>query len=244
MVLDQDFEKYEQEYLERYVGGGGQNSKSLAAKAVRERRERMDAAKKTAAGAGLDSWDYVALEMIRREDLRISIKLGTMRSAESRLKLFCHGLITKRERDPTFDELERIQAFTDSVEYKQYKDRLKRLMTLEVRERLRLIDEITGTVYMWDLTDKGRRELRAKYAEMVALHNQLTKKYENDKAGFYEEVESLDWALPMMVVMGLSGTMMAHAHYTTGASYSMFGYADCLDCVDGGGFVSDVSFGF
>ena len=31
------------EYLERYVRGGGQNSKSLAAKAV---RERMDAAKK------------------------------------------------------------------------------------------------------------------------------------------------------------------------------------------------------
>lgn len=110
MVLDQDFEKYEQEYLERYVRGGGQNSKSLAAKAVRERRERMDAAKKTAAEADPDSWDYVALEMIRREDLRISIKLGTMRSAESRLKLFCHGLITKRERDPTFDELERIQA--------------------------------------------------------------------------------------------------------------------------------------
>ena len=81
-------------------------------------------------------------------------------------------------------------------------------MTLEVKERLRLIDEITGTVYMWDLTDKGRRELRAKYAEMIALHKQLTKKYESDKAGFYEEVESLDWALPMMVGMGLgSGAM-------------------------------------
>ena len=69
-------------------------------------------------------------------------------------------------------------------------------MTLEVKERLRLIDEITGTVYMWDLTDKGRCELRAKYAEMIALHNQLTKKYESDKAGFYERSNPLTGPYP------------------------------------------------
>lgn len=53
--------------------------------------------------------------------------------------------------------------------------------------------------------------MRAKHAEMIALHKQLTKKYESDKAGFYEEVESLDWALPMMVGMGLGSGAMNRA---------------------------------
>ena len=232
-VLDQDFDRYEQEYLERCA------RESPAAKAIRERR---DAAKKTAAETDLDSWDYVVLEMIRREDLRISIKLGTMRSAESLLKLFCHGLIIKYERDLTFDELERIQAFIDSAEFKQYEGRLKRLMTPEVKERLRLIAEITGGAQLWDLTDKGRRELRAKHVQMIALHDQLTKKYENDKAGFYAEVESLAWALPMMVAMGFTtGAIMAHAHSAAGAS-CMFDNTVYLD--SGGGFVSDMDFSF
>lgn len=40
----------------------------------------MESAKKATTVAAFDSWDYVELEMIRREDPRISMKTGVMRS--------------------------------------------------------------------------------------------------------------------------------------------------------------------
>ena len=148
--MDKSFEQYEREYLERLARS---NSGSAAERAANAHTEPLAAVRDAAAGADLDSWDYVLLEMIRREDPRAAMRLGTMRSAESLLKLFCHGPIARR-RPATFDERERMQAFLDSAEYRQYKNRLKRLMTREARERLELIAAVTGAR---DEKDSGNR---------------------------------------------------------------------------------------
>ena len=81
---------------------------------MRVHAERVAAARKAATEAGLDAWDYAMLEMIRRGDVRSALKAGTMRYAESVLRLFCHGLVAKPANPPTFDEIERLQAFLDS----------------------------------------------------------------------------------------------------------------------------------
>lgn len=100
--MDENSKQYEREYLERANLTPGTKEW--------HRIEQVKAAKKAATEADLDPWDYVVLEMIRRGDPRISIKVGTVRSTESFLKLYCHGLIAKLDRPATFDELERIVA--------------------------------------------------------------------------------------------------------------------------------------
>lgn len=241
--MDDDFERYEREYLDRHgkdIRPGTKEWRQL---------ERMEAAKKAATEADLDPWDWVVLEMIRREDPLIPTKVGTVRSTESFLKLFCHGLIARLDRPATFDELERLQAFLDSAEYKQYEDRLAKLMTREVEERLRVVFEITGVrgpEDMWDLTDEGRRALRAKRAEIIELHDRMARQYRVDRTGFYEDAESYAWALPMMVVMGVgSGAMMAYMHSVVDASYGLLDSVGHLEYADIGhdvDFDTDVGF--
>ena len=223
------FERYEREYLAR---------RGVDELTPEERRwvARVEAARKAATEAALDPWDYVVLEMARRGNPRISMKVGTMRAAESFLKLFCHGMIAKLDRPPTFDELERLQAFLDSAEYRQYKDRLRKLMTEEVKGRLKVVSEITGVrgpEDMWDLTDKGRGAPRTKRAEIIALHDRMDKQYRADRTAFYKDVESYVWALPMMAVMGIgAGAMMAYVHSVAGASHVMLDSVGHLECAD------------
>ena len=100
---------------------------------------------------------------------------------------------------------------------------------------------------MWDLTNEGRRVLRAKHAEIFALHGRITEQYNTNRAGFYEAIESYAWALPMMVVMGFGGgAMMAHAHSVADASCMMHGdYPDGADvgCDVGGDAGLDTALG-
>lgn len=209
--MDSDFDEYEREYLERRAKGISPESGTLAENLAEMHRKRVEAARKSAAEAALDAWDYVVLEMVRRDDPRIPMKVGTARSAESLLRLFCHGLVAKLDRAPTFDELERIHAFLDSAEHKQYVARLNRLMTKEMRGRLEIVAEITGVCDkgdMWHMTDDGRRALQAKRSEVTALYDQMSKQYREDRAKFYENAESYAWALPIMVAMGFSGGVM------------------------------------
>lgn len=243
MTLDDDFKRYEREYLQRHTTNIRPGTEEW------RQRERIEAARKAATEAELDSWDYVVLEMIRREDPRIPMKIGTVRSFESFLKLFCHGLIAKLDRPATFDELERIHAFLDSAEYKQYKNRLRKLMTQEVEECLKTVVAITGVRNqedMWDLTDEGRRALQTKRVEIIALHDRMTKQYRANRTDFYENAESYVWALPLMVAMGVgTGVMMAYMHSVADASYGMLysvGRPEYADIGYGADFGADFGF--
>ena len=212
--MSSDYDEYERKYLERRAGGMRPESETPAAREVRVHAELVEAARKAAAKAKLDAWDYVVLEMLRRGDPRIPMKVGTVRSAESILRLFCHGLIARLDRAPTFDELERLQAFLDSAGHKRYVGRLKKLMTPEVKERLELMAEITGVrgeEDAWKVTGDGMRALRIKRTEIAKLYDKMAEQYYDDRDEFYENAESYMWAVPVMFAMGFgNGMMMAY----------------------------------
>ena len=165
--MDDDFERYEDDYLKRLADG-----ESTSTKSYELHKECINAVRKTASEIELDSWDYAVLEMIRREDLSVPLKFGTMRTYDAFLKLYCQGLIERLDRKPTFDELERIHAFLDSAAYKQYEKRLKRILTNDVKSRLDIIREITSAKDVFDLfdvTNHGTEILKVKRAEIISL---------------------------------------------------------------------------
>ena len=155
--MDGDFDRYEAEYLKRLADGKPVSAESYEQHRARLHEEHLNAAKNTASKADLDAWDYAVLEMVRHFDMAGPLKFGTMRTFEAILKLYCKGLIRRLDRGPTFDELERIHAFLDSAAYKQYMKRLNRIITKEVRERLGIIQEITGAKNSTDLLDITKR---------------------------------------------------------------------------------------
>ncbi len=221
--MNDGFERYEREYLKSVAKEDGSASgESLKQLKARRRMELLDGAKKAGTKSELDSWDYAVLDTIRRGDLHGQMKFGTLRTCESLLKLHYHDLMRKSDREPTFDETERIQAFLDSAAYKQYESRLKKIMTKKVAERLGLVSEILGTkkaTDLLDLTDKGRDALKAKRVEIAARYEQMNRLYSANRTGFYEEAPSFEWALPMLVVMGFSGPMMGYMLASSDAQY-------------------------
>ena len=225
--MDNDLERYEDEYLKRLAGGKSASSKSYEQVKIESHQEHINAIRKTASETKLDSWDYAVLEMIRREDLSGPLKFGTMRTYEAFLKLYCHGLIERLDRKSTFDELERVHAFLDSVAYKQYKERLKRIMTKDVKIQIDTIHEITGVKDvsdLFDVTNHGTEILKAKRAEIIALYDKMSKQYANDRTNFYENTSLYEWALPMMFVMGFTGSVMVSMMASSGAQYAGLGY--------------------
>ena len=107
--------------------------------------------KQAALDSPLDEWDHAVLEAVRRDDYSAPLRFGTVRTSEALLKLYCHGMIRRMEREPTFDEQERVQAWMDSAAFKQYADRLKRMMTGDVRGPIadNILARITLASYAW-----------------------------------------------------------------------------------------------
>ena len=225
--MDDNFKYYEHEYLKRLADGESTSFKSPEQQKIELHKEHLNAIRKTVSETKLDSWDYAVLEMIRREDLSGPLKFGTLRTSKAFLKLYCHGLIERLDREPTFDELERIHAFLDSAVYKQYEKRLKRIMTKDVKIRLDIIREITGArnaFDLFDVTNHGTEILKAKRAEIVVLYEKMSKQYANDKTNFYENTSLYEWALPMMFAMGFTGSVMVSMMALSGAQYAGLDY--------------------
>lgn len=241
--MGDDFDQYERDYLARLDRGDVRASETPAEGRRRVHAERVEAARKAAAEADLDAWDYVVLEMVRRGDVRVALKVGTMRCAESMLKLYCHGM-AKPDRRPTFDDIERMQAFLDSSEHQQYVARLGKIMTGEIRERLAVITEIVGLEGekdMLGLTEKGTIALQSKRSEIMELHDKMARQYELDRRGFYEAAPSYMCALPLMLAMGLgTGAMMSYMASMGDASCGML-RAGAGSAWDAGGMDDDWS---
>lgn len=167
--------------------------------------------------------------MIKREDLSIHIKCGTMRTTESLLKLNSHGLIQKQST-PTFDQLERIEAFLDSPQHKQYETRLKRIITKPVKERLELISRIICVKDkrdMLELTDLGESTLKEKRRYAITQYEKMEKLYKEDKGKFFatihDDTEGL--MLPLLVAMGISNSIMMHTMISN-YGFSDYGFSD------------------
>ena len=95
--------------------------------------ERQQDMLNQARAAALEPWDFAALEMMRREDMAAPMKVGTMRFTRSMLRLYAHGLVAKLDREPTFDERERINAFRKSPRFKSYAGNVKDTATKDDR---------------------------------------------------------------------------------------------------------------
>ena len=250
-MMDGNFKRYEREYLKRISDSKTMRVESHDQRKTRFYKGRPDSAQKTEVGSELDSWDYAILDTIRRGDPYSSMKFGTLRIVKSLLKLYYHDLIRKLDREPTFDEIERVQAFLDSAAYKQYKNRLQRIMTEEVQEQISLVLEILEIHEVSDLlelTDKGKDVLGTKRVEIAILYEKMNKQYANDRANFYETAPSFEWALPMLITMGFTGPVMTHMLISSDAQYSnlvhsQMGWADFGACgfeVDGFNFVAEL----
>ena len=179
--------------------------------------------KQAALDSPLDEWDYAVLETVRRDDYSAPLKFGTVRTSEALLKLYCHGMIRRMEREPTFDEQERVQAWMDSAAFKQYADRLKRMMTGKVKARLEMISRILGVdgkSDMLELTDAGSEAVNAKRAEMAAIYEDMDKRHAADGAKFYKDAQSYERFLPTLLAMGFAGAATGAVLASAGAQYS------------------------
>ena len=172
----------------------------------------------------LDLWDYVVLLMLSRDEYDISIKIGTMRTAKSFLKLYCHGLIQKRNREPTFDERERLQAFMDSIIYRKYIENLNKIMTNKVKNFFESVAEIIDCNYLltdlYDLTEKGKETLLEQHTKILKIYNEIKKQTPEN---LYKKSASYESHLPMMMAMGLSGSAIGFllASSSSSAQYSV-----------------------
>ncbi len=62
----------------------------------------------------------------------------------------------------------------------------------------------------------------------------MARQYDASRADFYRDAGSYEWALPMMVVMGLgTGAMMAHVHAVSDIPYGMLHGPDVTGHADG-----------
>ena len=230
MLLDDDFNQYERDYIKR-IGGSDKTGSIYPgmiytyAKAIREVKQK-------ALDSSLDEWDYAILETIRRDDYSAPLKYGTLRTYEALLKLHCHGMIIRMERDLTFDEQERVQAWLDSAIFKQYKARLKRIMTKKVKARLKIISYILGLddkFYMLELTDAGIDAARLKRAEIAAIYDTMCKQYARDSTMFHKDAESYEKFLPTLLIMGFMGASTGAVLAASSSQYSVLvseaGYA-------------------
>ncbi len=197
--------------------------------------------------ATLEPWDFAILEMIRREDMTVAMKVGTMRFTRSTLRLYAHGLIGKIDRESTFDERERLNAFLNSPQFKAYADNVNDTATKQDRLYFKDVAEImqekdTSNMWdlidvgvsvhgiaktcmhwhtnMWDLTDAGMSALETERQKAMAEYAKLQDKYKNDPAGFHNS-KGNEAFMPLLLAMGISGPMTGYNMATFDHVHSM-----------------------
>ena len=172
-----------------------------------------------------------------------------MHVTESTLKLYYKCLIRKIQREVTFDEREKMQAWLDSAMFSNYASNLSKVMTEEAREFIEEVRMIIGgkNVSGWkqfkqliiknvddfewyELTDKGHKLLTRERVRMLRVYNEMKKEHTSDPEKFYEKSSQYESYIPMMLVMGLHGFVFgalagsaAHTACAAGMD-SMHGY--------------------
>ncbi len=187
--------------------------------------------------AALEPWDFAVLEMIRREDMTVPMKVGTMRFTRSMLRLYAHGLVAKLDREPTFDERERLNAFLKSPRFKAYVDNVKDTATKYDR---RYFEDVASIMQekdihaMWDLTDAGVSALETERQKAIAEYAKLQDRCKNDPVGFYNS-RGNETYMPLMLAMGMSGPMIGYMA-ASDCGFASDACANGVDFVDFGGF--------
>lgn len=207
--MGSDFEDYEKGYLMKLREQGKDKQKEQAyRKAERIKQEKF------INDTVFTVWDYVLLESIRRGDYRIMIRIGSMQVLTSMKKLFLAGWIEKPKSDIPFDDMERLAKFMDSYEYKQYKDRLNRIMTREYLTKRSDVCNTIGIKNIGDqliLTKEGKRVAKERRDTMYIKWDKLRRLYRGGKNAELQQLAKANAeCLPMFFAMGLAnGALIA-----------------------------------
>ena len=182
----------------------------------------------TAKNSKLDIFDYAILDMMNRDDYCFSFRFGMLKTCESMLKLYCHGMIEKLDRNPTFEEMEKIAAFIGSHASLQYEKMLEGIMTEEVENRIKLIFgviEIENPTDMMNITENGTLAVYEKRMEMLDLYENMKSQYESSKKEFTKHISEYEKYMPMLMLMGLQGEMIHYMVFSSNHKYLPMEYS-------------------
>ena len=171
--------------------------------------------------------DYIVLESLRRDDWQLSLKLGTMELMAITEKLFRCGLIKRLDREPTFDEKEKLLKFMDSPAYKQHIKRIEQLATPEFKERVKAYMKKLGFESEYDLTEltgKGKELLNKKIKELKSEWGKLVAVYKTkDGQKLKQEIDNYRFDFPLMLYMGFSSGFIISSMFRS-MGIGMHGY--------------------
>ena len=231
-----NLDAYEEEYLERL--------KLQDVNAAERLREERLKTKQYVERTAFTAQDYILLESIRREDPRIRIRMGTMKVLDGLERLYHAGWIKKPNTDMPFDDLEKLEKFRDSYEYKQYTNRLRRIMTHEYLAKKSRVFGMLKIKKIDDwlvLTEDGVQTAEKKRDDVMELWNKMQKLHSD---GMIDDLKHMSEQnrdyLPLLVMMGITnwalmGQLLSNTH---GAHYDIpheYGMLD-VGSFDAGGF--------
>jgi len=226
----QELEEYEKKYLKELTKKKRQGKK-MSAKHKKEKQEKERIEQGTVAELirTLSPKDYIVLESLRRDDWQLSLKLGTMELMAITEKLFRCGLIKRLDREPTFDEKEKILKFMDSPAYKQHETRIEQLATPEFKERVKAHMKKLGieSNFKWkmlELTGKGKELLNKKIKELKSEWGKLVAIYKTkDGQKLKQEIDNHRFDFPLMLYMGFSSGFIISSMFRS-MGIGMHGY--------------------
>ena len=217
----QELEEYEKKYLKELTKKKRQGKKMSAKDIIKENQEKERIEQGTIAELirTLSPKDYIVLESLRRDDWQLSLKLGTMELMAITEKLFRCGLIKRLDREPTFDEKEKLLKFMDSPAYKQHVKRVERLATPEFKERVKAYMKKLGFESEYDLTEltgKGKELLKKKIKELKSEWGKLVAIYKTkDGQKLKQEIDNYRFDFPLMLYMGFSSGFIMSAMFNS-----------------------------
>jgi len=224
----QELEEYEKKYLKELTKKKRQGKK-MSAKHKKEKQEKERIEQGTVAELirTLSPKDYIVLESLRRDDWQLSLKLGTMELMAITEKLFRCGLIKRLDREPTFDEKEKLLKFMDSPAYKQHIKRIEQLATPEFKERVKAYMKKLGFESEYDLTEltgKGKELLNKKIKELKSEWGKLVAIYKTkDGQKLKQEIDNHRFDFPLMLYMGFSSGFIISSMFRS-MGIGMHGY--------------------
>ena len=178
-----------------------------------KQREEKARQKEYASQTIFSVWDYVLLESVRRGDPRVRIRIGTMKALTGLERLALAGWIEKPADKMPFDDMERLEAFRDSYEYKQYEERLDRITSGEDYGKMHRVLDTLGIKKIDDwliLTEEGKPVAEEQRNKMRLKWDKLRRLYSDKSAEFQQAAEDNVEYLPMFLTMGfVNGAMMA-----------------------------------
>jgi len=216
-VLNMDrssFEAYEDEYVQRMEENAqAMREKTMTDEEIIAIKEAQEAKIKSLI-ENFDVWDFAVLEAIRRENLTISIKIGTMRYLTALEKLHYCKMI-KWKSNLNIDEREKLQEFYDSALYKSYKDRLAKVTTwkefadIEFRMKKLIPDKKYSMPYLTSLGLEHLRQQRKKakdaWLKLKAMWD------EKDMKTLTEQSTQNMAMMPLFLLFGFASGTLLHA---------------------------------